>query len=34
VLLKAKDAFSCPGPIIGEYLYFATGVRLRAVKLF
>jgi len=34
VLIESKDAFRCPGPIIGEYIYFGTGIRLRAIKLF
>ena len=34
ILIESKDAFRFPGPIIGEYIYFGTGVRLRAIKLF
>ncbi|NOX55900.1 MAG: hypothetical protein GXP27_15945 [Planctomycetes bacterium] len=33
-LLRQSGAFHIPGPIIGRDIYFATGHRLRAIRLF
>ena len=33
-VIREEDAFTVAGPILGRELYFATGHRLRAVKLF
>ncbi|RKY63205.1 MAG: hypothetical protein DRP99_04515 [Candidatus Latescibacterota bacterium] len=34
VVVTAEGAFTVPGPILGKYIYFATGHRLRAVEVF
>ena len=33
-VIRAEDAFTVPGPIIGNTIFFATGHRLRAAKVF
>jgi len=34
VVVMAEGAFTVPGPILGKYIYFATGHRLRAAEVF